>query len=165
MASFPEPYHSGSDRLTFPRTHHLKRKSLIEPLFDRSNRSTQSVASGTIRIVYRFVDEPDISVPFQFGIAVGKKSGSAVRRNRIRRVIRESVRLNQALIPLGESLLTAMIIFRGHFERLDKTPNDVVACLEKLAANLVPEASKTELDPPDSVPPDRSDDEFDTPTR
>ena len=131
MASSPDEYRSPRERLTFSRTHHLKRKQLIEPLFDRNDPDTQSVSSGSVRVLYRLVEEPSIT-RFQVGVAVGRKTGSAVKRNRVKRVIRETVRLNQHLIPDTEQLLTIMVLFRGRFDQLKDTPEDVVACLQRL---------------------------------
>jgi len=136
MASSPEEYRSPRERLTFSRTHHLKRKSLIEPLFDRTDQSTHSVASGSVRVLYRLVDESISETTYQIGVAVGRSAGSAVKRNRVKRIIRETVRLNQHLIPETEQLFTAMVLFRGRFDQLSATPDDVKACLQKVSVNL-----------------------------
>jgi ribonuclease P protein component len=136
MVSSPEEYRSPRVRLAFSRTHHLKRKQLIEPLFDRSDRSTQSVAFGSVRVLYRLVEESVPETTYQIGVAVGRSAGSAVTRNRVKRVIRETVRLNQHLIPRTEQLLTAMVLFRGRFHQLNATPHDVAACLEKVGEKL-----------------------------
>ena len=60
----------------------------------------RAVAAGSIRLVYRLVSDQDLSceVRFQIGVAVGRSAGPAVRRNRIKRVIREVIRLNQGLL-------------------------------------------------------------------
>lgn len=42
-----------------------------------------------------------IVLPWRFGMAVTKKTGTAVQRNRIRRLIRECFRCWQQEIPLG----------------------------------------------------------------
>ena len=136
MAESPDEYRSPRERLTFSRSHHLKRKQFVEALFNRNDPTTHSVAVGTIRILYRQVDEPSLPVSFQVGVAVGKQTGSAVRRNRVKRVLRETIRTHQALIPSTESLLTAMVLYRGRFEQLHTAPDDVIACLKKLSAEM-----------------------------
>jgi ribonuclease P protein component len=41
----------------------------------------------------------------RLGITVTKKTGNAVKRNRIKRLIREFFRLNKALFPAGQDLV------------------------------------------------------------
>lgn len=102
----------------------------------------RSVAAGSIRLVYRLVSDQDLSceVRFQIGVAVGRSAGPAVRRNRIKRVIREAIRLNQGLlhdIACNEgTLLTAMVIFRGNGADISETPRDMVRSIEKLHREL-----------------------------
>lgn len=142
MSSTPERDRSGQERWSFSRSHHLKRKRLIEPLFNRNEPSVRSVAAGSIRLVYRLVSDQDLSceVRFQIGVAVGRSAGPAVRRNRIKRVIREAIRLNQGLlhdIACNEgTLLTAMVIFRGNGADISETPRDMVRSIEKLHREL-----------------------------
>ena len=108
---------SGREQQTLSRSHHLKRKRFIEPLFDRSDPSTGSIASGCIRLMFRQVNPDSILVPFQIGVTVGKSTGTAVRRNRIKRIIWEAVRLNQKSLleaaKMADGLLTAMLLYRG----------------------------------------------------
>jgi ribonuclease P protein component len=142
VSSTPERDRSGQERWSFSRSHHLKRKRLIEPLFNRNEPSVRSVAAGSIRLVYRLVSDQDLSceVRFQIGVAVGRSAGPAVRRNRIKRVIREAIRLNQGLlhdIACNEgTLLTAMVIFRGNGADISETPRDMVRSIEKLHREL-----------------------------
>lgn len=144
MLESPEMNRSGQERWSFSRSHHLKRKRFIEPLFNRNDPSVRSVAAGSVRLVYRLVSDPEVDpeISFQIGVAVGKSAGGAVRRNRIKRVIREAIRLNQGLLrPSSESdgaLLTAMVIFRGKGSEISETPSDMVRCLEKLHRELNP---------------------------
>ncbi|MFQ5807076.1 MAG: ribonuclease P protein component [Phycisphaerae bacterium] len=43
----------------------------------------------------------------RFGVIVGRKHGSAVRRNRIKRVLREAFRLSRAALPRGLDIACA----------------------------------------------------------
>ncbi|MDO6516123.1 ribonuclease P protein component [Zobellia uliginosa] len=76
---------------TFPKKEKLKSKKLIERLFAEG----KSVSVYPIKLIYLpapFNDE----VRFKAGMAVPKKNfKSAVKRNRIKRLLRESYRLNK----------------------------------------------------------------------
>ncbi|MBU3026742.1 ribonuclease P protein component [Zobellia galactanivorans] len=76
---------------TFPKKEKLKSKKLIERLFVEG----KSVSVYPIKLIYLptpFNDE----VRFKAGMAVPKKNfKSAVKRNRIKRLLRESYRLNK----------------------------------------------------------------------
>jgi len=132
---------SNSERLTFPRSRHLKRKRFIDPLFDRRDSTTRSVRSGSIRIVYRVLEQGSIDTPFQIGVAVGKSRGNAVRRNRIKRTIWESVRLNQHVLKdaVLESELTAMILFQGSTQTGAVISADTIQAMVKLQERLNPD--------------------------
>ena len=100
----------------FPRAFRLKKQRLIRPLFDRRRRDVRTVARGCIRILYRIVPREGGGVPVQVGFAPGRGS-TAVRRNRIKRVLREVYRVRQqALIDLfsdTDRMLTLMVLYRG----------------------------------------------------
>lgn len=103
----------------FPRSYRLKRRGLIQPLFDRKESSTLTISSGSIRVLYRVVSEEDVgrNVPLQVGFAVGRSTGNAVVRNRVKRIMREVYRGSQfSLIDLFSKkpeVLTLMVVFRG----------------------------------------------------
>lgn len=48
---------------------------------------------------------PDANGRPRLGVTVTRKVGDAVRRNRVKRVVREAFRLDPALLPLGIDLL------------------------------------------------------------
>lgn len=81
-------------KLSFPKKEKLKNKQLFEKLFSEG----KSVSSYPIKLVYLKTELPfDVSI--QAGVSVPKKNfKSAVKRNRIKRLIRESYRLNKALV-------------------------------------------------------------------
>ncbi len=48
---------------------------------------------------------PDGSAPARLGVTVTKKIGTAVRRNRVKRLVREAFRLDPSLLPAGIDLV------------------------------------------------------------
>ena len=67
----------------------------------------------------------------RFGFTVSKKLGKAVLRNRIRRRLREIVRLNGARTEQGYDLI---LVARGRAADADyhRLEADVISCLERL---------------------------------
>ena len=79
---------------SFPKKEKLKSKKLIEQLFSEG----QSITSFPIKLIYLHTELPfDVSI--QTGVTVPKKNfKSAVKRNRIKRLLREAYRLNKHLV-------------------------------------------------------------------
>ncbi len=78
----------------------------------------KSVKSGDLKMIYTVAPSTGVAT-FAFGIAVGKKSFKhAVKRNRVKRVIREAVR--QQMLPLKQQCLLknvkvdAVILYRSN---------------------------------------------------
>jgi ribonuclease P protein component len=100
-----------------PRAFRLKRQRLIRPLFTKGTPDVGSVARGCVRLVYRVVTrrESEANVPILIGFSAGR-GGSAPRRNRIKRVLKEVYRVHQqALMDLfsdGDRTLTIMVLYR-----------------------------------------------------
>jgi ribonuclease P protein component len=95
----------------------LKRRAWIRPLFDRSQSDVMRVSSGCVRLLFRLIarpassSEPSLAV----GFATARGIETAVRRNRAKRLLRESFRLNQDLLHdrVPENMtLTMMILYR-----------------------------------------------------
>lgn len=131
---------SSQHGLRFPATRRLKHRRLIEPLFDRANPTSHSVKSGVVRIVYRFVSADQIPAPFQVGVAVGRSLGHAPKRNRIKRVLREGLRHQQArlerIADSSERSLTAMVLFQGASESASRIRSDLDKALERLESRV-----------------------------
>ena len=128
-----------------PRPFWLKQRRLIRPLFDRSDPDARSVAVGCVRLVFRAVPREEVGpgVPVQVGFAPGRRTRSAVGRNRLRRQMREVYRRHQrALVDLflrrGDTL-TLMVLFRGDPDRAPSClSHDLPAALERVLQNDVP---------------------------
>jgi ribonuclease P protein component len=72
---------------------HLRRPADFEAVYDRR----RSAADATLVVYVRENGLPHSRV----GLSVSKKFGTAVRRNRIRRLLREAYRLEKADLPTG----------------------------------------------------------------
>jgi ribonuclease P protein component len=129
-------------RLTFPRSHRLKRQRLIRSLFDRSRDDIGTVATGVVRLLYRTVDAGEVGhdVPLQIGFAPGRRVESGVRRNRIRRLLREVYRVNQHLLVdlfvHRPDVLVVMTLFRGDPDRADAISRDLPRAMQRLADRI-----------------------------
>lgn len=79
---------------TFPKKEKLKSKKRIEQLF----REGRSMSQFPLRLIY-LETEPSQEVKIQAALAVPKKNFKiAVKRNRIKRLLRESYRLNKDVV-------------------------------------------------------------------
>jgi len=130
---------SPSRRLTFPRSHRLKRKRLIRSLFDRSRSDVDTVATGCVRLLFRLAtpDEVGHDVPLQIGFAPGRRVSSGVERNRVRRLLREVYRVHQPLLvdlfAHRPDVLLVMVLFRGDPDRADDIKRDLPRALRHCA--------------------------------
>ncbi len=128
----------------FPRTRRLKRRRLIRPLFSRG--ASQRVGAGSVVILYRTVPRGDTGhdVGLQVGFAPGRRSTNVVRA-RIRRVLREAFRRNQAGLLAAfagrPDCLTMMVLFRGREAGASvEIRRDLPRALDRLAGAVAPSA-------------------------
>ena len=126
----------------FPKRYRLKRRRLIRALFDRNRTDTGTVAKGCVRLVFRVARREEVraDVPVQIGFAPGR-CPTAVARNRVRRLLRESYRRHQhTLTRLFEhrpdEVLTVMALFRGNPEAPDAIHHDFPRALREAAHAL-----------------------------
>jgi ribonuclease P protein component len=86
-----------------PKKLHLRSKRDYDAVFDARTRESRGPLSVGAR--------PNDLGHSRFGMSVSRKVGTAVRRNRIRRLLRESFRLMQHDLPCGYDLV---VVVRPH---------------------------------------------------
>src|SRR3954470_19049387 len=92
-----------SKRHNFPKKLHLRSKRDYDAVFDARTRESRGPLSVNAR--------PNELSHCRFGMSVSRKVGTAVRRNRIRRLLRESFRLMQHDLPRGYDFV---VVVRPH---------------------------------------------------
>lgn len=76
---------------TFPKQEHLKSHKLIEQLFEKGN----SFNKFPFKLLWlKIINEPPYPVKVAFAVS-SRRIKSAVKRNRMKRLMRESYRLNK----------------------------------------------------------------------
>lgn len=133
-------------RYTFPRSHRLKRRRLIRSLFDRGRDDVGTEAVGCVRLLYRTVPRAATGhdVPLQIGFAPGRRTESAVQRNRIRRLLREVYRVHQHLLVdlflRRDDTLIVMVLFRGRLHQVEEgIPRDLPRAMKRVAEAMLAE--------------------------
>jgi ribonuclease P protein component len=113
---------------TYSRIEKLKSKKLFEKLFAEG----KSVTQFPLRMVYVKTDAEQ-TVPFKTGVTVSKrKFKSAVKRNRIKRVLREAYRLNKAIVFNNSKANYALLImYLGNEMPESKQVHEAMAALLK----------------------------------
>ncbi len=81
----------------FPKSKRLLKKNEFQKVFDEDRTFRNNEL-----LVYAMPNGMDKS---RIGLVVGKKVGNAVRRNRIKRILREAFRLNKGLLRFGVDLV------------------------------------------------------------
>ena len=96
--------------MKFPKKEKLKSKKLIEKLF----KEGKTLTSFPYKLIYLKVEVP-VDAKLITGVAVPKKNfKSAVKRNRIKRLLRESYRLNKHLVfNNSEGNFAFLILYLG----------------------------------------------------
>jgi len=81
----------------FTKSERLLKKNEFQKVFDEDRTFRNNEL-----LVYALPNGMDKS---RIGLVVGKKVGNAVRRNRIKRILREAFRLNKGLLRFGVDLV------------------------------------------------------------
>ncbi len=118
----------------------LKSRAVIQSLFDKGSRDVSRISSGCISLVYKEErDEAFFSVhQLHLGFAVSRSIRRAVDRNRIKRIMRESIRIHSdAIIEASPSGLSIVMMLVYRASTLDKDiQKDLANACRKLEERL-----------------------------
>ncbi len=119
-------------RLGHPREHRLLRRPEFVACYDHGRRLISR------SFIVFILPRPCADLPSRCGAGVGRKTGNAVRRNRVKRLIREFFRCNSAVLGPGWDL--AVVPKRGidiQALTLEKVTQELLPVLRKAAGSSV----------------------------
>jgi ribonuclease P protein component len=115
-------------RLAFPKKRRLVSNVQFKAVLDHGRRAGNSVLT-------LYAAENDCGYP-RLGISVGKSSGHAVARNRLKRLLREAFRRNQDCVPQS---FDYVLMISPSFSRRLKQPQKTAA-LKSLTLDRIQKA-------------------------
>ncbi|MCH3994992.1 MAG: ribonuclease P protein component [Prevotella sp.] len=127
--------------LTFRKNERLYGKLLIDQLFSKGNRC--SLAAFPLRVVYRFRDRIDGELPERVLISVPKRCFKrAVKRNRVKRQIREAFRKNKQILlqnlpeQSGSQILMAFLWQDTRLHDTAEIEKKVISLLQQMSERI-----------------------------
>ena len=116
--------------LTWPKQRRLTRRPQFTACYDRGER--HYTRHFVVFALARPAESP--SVPGRLGLAVTRKCGNAVERNRIKRVLREFFRLRQQDMPVMDIVVTPKRHLRADKVQLAFVERELAPLLHTLRA-------------------------------
>lgn len=114
------------------KQYRLKNKKAFNAIYKLRNSTHKGGVS-----LFAGIKKKDFAQPTKVGFVVSKKTHKrAVKRNRLRRLMRESYRLLQKENSLGNSQEYMSLIFVGTEHALDKTFHDIQSIISELLKRL-----------------------------
>ena len=131
---------ASAGHLTLGKKERLTGKSLVESLF--KGGGSRSMSFFPLRVVYAFVEGGD--VPVRLMVSVPKRCFKrAVRRNRVKRQVREAFRKHKhvlhekaSLMPEGKTLAVAFIWLDNHLHDSEAVEKRVSNLLTRIGERL-----------------------------
>lgn len=122
---------------TFAKREHIVSRKLTERLF--GGGGSRSLAAFPLRLVYLPVDRAAGGVPAQVLVSVPKRHFKhAVKRNRIKRQVREAYRMNKQLLAGALGSMPQTMVAMAFVWQADRLycSADVDACVKSLLVRL-----------------------------
>ncbi len=117
---------SHAGKFCFPKHLHLRTPQQFARVYDAGNRA----GDGHL-LLFAAANGEDFT---RIGLSVSKKHGNAVRRSRIKRLLREAFRLNRHQLPSGLDLI--LIPRQNSGSCLDDYSNSLRRLAQRLAKRL-----------------------------
>ncbi len=112
--------------LGFPKTFRLTQKKDFEYMRERSRKCSAPPLIGYVK------DSRMGAAHARLGLSVSKKQGSAVRRNRIKRVLRDEFRLSQEARSLHVDLMVVAAQPVQDMASLRQALREILACAARV---------------------------------
>ena len=119
---------------TFRKNERITSRLLLEQLF--SGKDSKAVTAFPLKAIYTYTQHHEDDAPVQVLVSVPKRHFKrAVKRNRVKRQVREAYRLNKHLLPAiteNEQLLIAFVWLADKLYPSPRVHSQVVKVLNKI---------------------------------